>query len=399
MRRRLTAAFLLITLVLLLAFTVIRGFAVRDLLHQQESADLRDDARLIATYVEDRMASAQPVSRGYLEMLLDADQSLRVFTPGHQPVEVQGGGFRAAAAAHEPVTASAVRGDVRVELDQASSTLANTFHQTLPPLLLQLLVLTGVAALLGYGAARWISAPFDRLAEAAAALGRGRFDLDLPETTIPEARAVAGALRVSAHQLEARLGRERTSFQSASHELRTPLTSLRLELEDLGTRPDLDPELAAGLDRGVAAVDQLQATVASLLELARHRSVMEGAEEPLAELAQRVADHWAEQLSDTGISVLASVQGDPQLPITPGPVEQALDQVLTRLRSGARDRVRLDFEADGTQLHIGVSAAARSDTSVVASGEPLSAVLTALGGRCAGDPFDQPGLRIWLPHR
>ncbi|HRD61866.1 MAG TPA: hypothetical protein PL137_13235, partial [Nocardioides sp.] len=81
--------------------------------------------------------------------------------------------------------------------------------------------------------------PFRQLAVAAGQLGRGRFDLDLPRTRIPEARAIRDALLTSAGQLQERLTSEQAFAEHASHVLRTPLTGLRLELEDLAGRPDV----------------------------------------------------------------------------------------------------------------------------------------------------------------
>ena len=96
-----------------------------------------------------------------------------------------------------------------------------------------LLLVSTVAGLIGYVAARQLARPLEQLADAAGALGRGRFDLDLPKTRMPEAQAIGSALRTSAVQLESRIRRERSFSEQASHELRTPITTLRLELEDL----------------------------------------------------------------------------------------------------------------------------------------------------------------------
>ena len=159
------------------------------------------------------------------------------------------------------------------------------------------LMIAMLAGLIGYLISRALSAPFRQLAVAAAALGRGRFDLDLPRTRIPEARAIAQALGTSAGQLEDRLRRERDFAERASHLLRTPLTGLRLELEDLTLRDDVPSDARAAAARGLASVDGVNAVAGELVQLSRSTSLIEGAELPLVDLATQVAQRWADRLA------------------------------------------------------------------------------------------------------
>ena len=77
------------------------------------------------------------------------------------------------------------------------------------------------AALVGFLMALLLARPFRQLAGAAGQLGRGRFDLDLPRTDVPEAKAISHALLTSAGQLQERLASEQSFAEHASHVLRT----------------------------------------------------------------------------------------------------------------------------------------------------------------------------------
>lgn len=194
--------------------------------------------------------------------------------------------------------------------------------------------------------------PFRQLALAARALGRGRFDLDLPTTRIPEARAIARALDSSAGQLRDRLEREREFGLLASHALRTTLTSLRLNLEE----PVDDPEIS----------DEARETAHGCLR-----------------------------------TVGRIGEGDIELPFTPGPVEQALDLVLEEVVRGQRGGVRRVFEGLASTLTVDISCA-DGNGGMVATAAPvqehIGAVLAALGGRIE-EPAGGTVLRVLLPRR
>ena len=130
----------------------------------------------------------------------------------------------------------------RVTVSESSSVIRDIIGRDIGSIAALFLLIAIAAGVAGFLIATALSAPFQKLAVAAAALGRGRFDLDLPDTRIPEARAIADALRSSALALEDRVHRERAFAEHTSHVLRTPLTGIRLELEDLSLRDDLPPD-------------------------------------------------------------------------------------------------------------------------------------------------------------
>lgn len=130
----------------------------------------------------------------------------------------------------------------------------------------------GAAAVaLAGAAAAWqssrLAAPVKVLADRAAALGHGDFTSRVAPSQVPELDQAADALNHTAARLGDLLGRERAFAADVSHQLATPLTSLRLALEGTLASPGSDP--APALEQAVAEVDRLQATIATLLALAR----------------------------------------------------------------------------------------------------------------------------------
>ncbi len=261
-----------------------------------------------------------------------------------------------------------------------------------------LLALVVAAGLVGWLMARWFARPVAALAEGAAALGRGRFDLDLPATRIPEIRAVATALEGSAGRLRASIQRDREYLQHASHVLRTPLTGLRLELEEALLLHELDDDLRRSLTRCLADVKRLQDTVTELVELERSRPVVAAAAVSVADLVDQVAARWRERLSARR-EVRTVVESGDDLMLTPGPIEQLTDSLLADVAAHGSGAVSLHVAAEPTHLRIRV--ATGSDTQPAAdraSASRARALAELLGGRWIGDPV-AGGVEILLPRR
>ena len=203
-----------------------------------------------------------------------------------------------------------------------------------------------LAAVVGYVMARLLSGPFRQLAGAAEQLGRGRFDLDLPRTRIPEAKAISQALLTSAGQLQERLASEQAFAEHASHVLRTPLTGLRLELEELAQRDDLPADVRQSATRSVGRIDAMDDVAGDLVALARRGALVAGAEIPLRDLATACAQTWADALGEQDRQLTAAVEGNIETTYTPGPVEHILDLLLADVLKRGQGPVRMVFDAN-----------------------------------------------------
>ena len=403
MRERLTLAFVVLSILLLLGAGFVRSFILRDLIREQEGVHVQQQVVLIAKVVSARQQEGGAVDRGFLSGLVDDDGRL-VYTPANAaPVVVIGENYESTDP-DEDLAASAAVADGAVTVGQSPALLRDVAGRDISSVLVTFLLIGVLAGLIGFLISRRLSEPFRQLAVAAAALGRGRFDLDLPRTRIPEARAIAQALATSAGQLEDRLRRERDFAQHASHVLRTPLTGLRLELEDLTLRDDVAPDVQESARHGLATVDEVNAVVGELVDISRRGSLVAGAELSLVDLATQLAQRWSDRLAERDRSLTASAEGDLALSYTPGPVEHVLDLVLAEVVDRSSGAVRIVFHGeDSGHLRVVVTATGPARAADV-SGRPgtrleqARGVVAALGGRIIGDDPAQ-GVEVLLPRR
>ncbi len=118
-------------------------------------------------------------------------------------------------------------------------------------------------------AARTTPQPADRkLQRVAGAIGDGRFDGPSTPTGIAELDELARTLDDSRSRIAELLGRERAFSSHVSHQLRTPVAAMRVAIETELTAPR--PDSSAVLHESLGALDRLESTIASMLELARH---------------------------------------------------------------------------------------------------------------------------------
>ncbi len=404
MRERLTLAFVAVTLLLLLGAAALWANEVGDRLVADETTAAEAEARAIALVIAERAASDVGLTAADVRRLVSDDERVEVDVAGTK-LDIVGDEFDADSDEQVSATVVTETGQVRVTHDR-SEVLGSPLGPGWASLLATVLIICLLAGVAGYAVAQFLSAPFRQLATAAAALGRGRFDLELPRTRVPEALAIVRALDLSASQLRDRLEREREFGLHTSHVLRTPLQSLRLRLEELLGDPDLSEEARDAALGCLKAVGQLNQVAGELVALSRGEGdFVAGAAIPLRDLATQVSQRWADVLADADRNLTAAVEGDIELPFTPGPVEQALDLVLADLRDHEQGGVRVVFEGAASWLRVDVMRVV--DVELAPGGlcapehppsEQVRHVLTAVGGRLEELP-DHAAWRVHLPRR
>ncbi len=397
MRGRLTLAFACFALVMTGIGGAVRINALADATRTNDLEDLTSTARFIGTLVEDLDADAVPVSPSRLAAYVPDETELTITRAGSSSVTVADPDFDVDTA-DPPLRVQETVGSTTVSLAQDASVLTEATRQAQSPLFALLIALVLFAGLVGLAVATALARPFNRLAESAAALGRGRFDFEPPRSRIPEVVSIATSLETSAMQLQDSLRRDREFFHHASHVLRTPLTGLRLELEELSARHDVNDDVRRSAKRSLADAERLDATVTELLDFARARSLVAGAEVSLLTLGSDVAQRWRDQLPESR-EVRAFVDGGPEFTLTPGPVEQLLDSVLRDVTDNGTGAVTLRFA--GQQEHVKVTVSSgpgRNDADTRPGAQAAQTIAEVLGGRCTGDATSGE-LEILLPRR
>jgi signal transduction histidine kinase len=399
-RARLTASFVILAVVLLVGALWARGYTEHSRLRTHESRELRAKATLLALLVEQRADLGRPVDRAFLAGVVDASDRLEYVVPGADSVVAEGRAYDGAEP-EDAIETTVDAGGGTLTVTQAGGVLAGLVDRDQGSLGLLVLLVGLLAALVGYVMSRLLSAPFRQLAGAAGQLGRGRFDLDLPRTRIPEAQALSQALLTSAGQLQERLASEQAFAEHASHVLRTPLTGLRLELEDLVQRDDLPADVRESATRSVGRIEAMDAVAGDLVALARRGALVAGAEIPLRDLATQCAQTWADALAEQDRPLTAAVEGNIEMTYTPGPVEHILDLLLADVLRRGQGAVRMVFEAD-EEGHLSIGVSCPEVRGAAGQGADMAitqarAVVTALGGRLTGESPEQ--LSILLPRR
>lgn len=403
MRERLTLAFVLLAVAVLIGAGVVRSFTLRDLMEQQETLHLQQEARMTLVLIDDQRRTGKPVDREFLSRIGSPTSRIEFIPTGGEPVVTEGASYEGAGDPEKDLTVEETGDRGTVLVSESREVVETILGRDLAPLVTLFSLISLFAALAGVLAARLLSAPFRKLAVAARALGRGRFDLDLPNTRIPEARAIGEALRSSAAHLKVRLSQEQAFAEHASHVLRTPLTGLRMELEELTLRDDVPEDAKQAAARCIAGVDQVNARAGELVAIARQATLVEGAAVPLRELATQVAQRWADRLADRRRKLSAAVEGDLDMLCTPGPIEHLLDLVLTDVLASGRGAVRMRFEGEPTHIRISLTGGIirereRNGEEFGTGVAEARAMAESFGGRMSGDGIAED-IEILLPNR
>jgi len=157
-----------------------------------------------------------------------------------------------------------------VDIPMAGRTLRISFpHSRIgarPPLAALLVAGAGALVILltSLLLVRRLTQPLERLAGAAARIGRGEAHTPLPETGPRELVVLTQRFNRMAAEIAQLLSNRTTLFAGISHDLRTPLTRMRLALEMLPA--DTDTALVGRLRQDIEEMERL---IGDTLELAR----------------------------------------------------------------------------------------------------------------------------------
>jgi two-component system, OmpR family, sensor kinase len=218
----------------------------------------RKDWRALLTLLEGRFADtwSDPVRRRTLAEELHRELRLDLELQGADGTRLEAVGEPCVAGRYvvEPKLEGRVLG--RVAMCPSAERKRRPFA-----MLFGLCAALGALWLLSHRVSRHLGRPLARLAEAATAIGRGRFDVDLgvKRGAPVEIHRLAEALAEMNTKIQAQLSDQRELLAAVSHELRTPLSRLRL-LSELVREPANESARAkhlAELEQEIEEIDEL----------------------------------------------------------------------------------------------------------------------------------------------
>ena len=181
-----------------------------------------------------------------------------------------------------------------------------------------------LAALLGHRLVRLGLAPLGSLVQAMEALRPETLRTRVDPAAVPtELAPLSGALNRALERLETAFGRLSELNGDLAHELRTPLHSLRLEVEDLLSRPGLGENVQERLGGMMETLEHMSAVIEQMLTLSR-------LEDPSRQLERTALD--ADALLASAVAPFESM------------AEEAGVRIVTEVEAG------LEFTGNGVML-------------------------------------------------
>jgi signal transduction histidine kinase len=200
---------------------------------------------------------------------------------------------------------------------------------------------------------RWVGRPLRRLDRMAAQFGSGDLSSRARAVGGPsEVRQLAASFDAMAGRIERLVDGQRGFLADVSHQIRTPLTAMRLRLELLAQ--DAEPMTAAEIGGTLTELHRLSRMVDGLLAMARAQGAPQARRriEVALVVEERVAI-WRPVAAAAEIVLLCDVDADLTAHLTPGHLEQVLDNLLSNaldaVAAGGRIEVR-GTAARGTEV-------------------------------------------------
>ncbi|MEY4165012.1 MAG: hypothetical protein RL419_854 [Actinomycetota bacterium] len=203
------------------------------------------------------------------------------------------------------------------------------------------------------------SRPLRRLQQLTEKLSGGDLDARSDDSVgPPEVRDLARSFNVMAGRLSENLEHQKAFAGEVSHQLRTPLTALRLRLEHAQSlTTGVSPALEDDLEASRAETDRLQSLVEQLLVLARlEGGISRIVTVDVPELMTSRHDMWAPLAGEKGVDLQMNVPAGLKCRALDGALEQIIDNFIDNALSvaPAGSTVRLEVARDGYDVVVSV---------------------------------------------
>ncbi|UMG94285.1 HAMP domain-containing sensor histidine kinase [Nocardioides sp. TF02-7] len=350
--KRFIAILVVMTIAVIVLYGVPRAYFIADLVEDQETEEIEDAATILVERAESRERAGVAVDEAMLASVLEPHDGARYVTRDGRTVTA---GRLDTDPESAMIAVHPMQDGRQVIVTRNRDVVGERVEEAVLPLLFLGLGLAAAAAVAAYVLAGRATRPFRQLVDAARALGRGRFDVEVPRKGVPEALAIGDALREAGTYLDELVRREREFAVNASHQLRTPITALRLELEDLTYWEQTHPDVADQIRGSLGELDRLSAVIDDLLALARRRQEGEHQQVDLGAFVADAVHRWRSRVEAGGRTL--QLRADDQVPATipTGPVAQVLDVLIENARLHGSGTITVTTREHGDHVEVCVA--------------------------------------------